>query len=127
MSGSQTRLYTEDSLTVSFTQDTVVTKKAKAPTAKDSVLIAQGKKKVEKDKIKIIEQIHLRYLEEDEKDPSAPRKVVKLDFPITSIKRIENKMDGEQAKDIRYKYELKVEGIKGSDPFFGLFDRQANH
>lgn len=115
VSGIQQRLYTEDSLTISFTKDTVVTKKAKIPTAKDSVLIAAGKKKAEKDKIKIIDQIHLRYLEQDEKDPSGPRKVVVLDYEITNIKRLVNNDDSEQAKDMRFKYELTVD--KMPEPF----------
>jgi hypothetical protein len=115
VSGTQHRLYTEDSLTVSFTKDTVITKKAKIPTAKDSVLIAAGKKKAEKDKIKIIDQIHLRYLEQDEKDPSGARKVVVLDYEITDIKRLINNEDSEQAQDMRFKYELKVD--KMPEPF----------
>jgi hypothetical protein len=109
VSGLQQRLYTQDSLTISFTKDTIITKKAKIPTAKDSVLIAAGKKKIEKDKIKIIDQMHFRYLEQDEKDPSGPRKVVVLDYPISEIKRLVNNEDSEQAKDMRFKYELKTD------------------
>jgi hypothetical protein len=115
VSSTQHRLYTEDSLTVSFTKDTVITKKAKIPTAKDSVLIASGKKKAEKDKIKIIDQIHLRYLEQDEKDPSGPRKLVVLNYEITDIKRLVNNEDSEQSKDMRFKYELKID--KMPEPF----------
>lgn len=115
VSSTQHRLYTEDSLTVSFTKDTVITKKAKIPTAKDSLLIATGKKKAEKDKIKIIDQIHLRYLEQDEKDPSGARKAVVLDYQILEIKRLVNNEDSEQSKDMRFKYELKVD--KMPEPF----------
>ena len=125
VSASQTRLYKDDDLSISFTQDTVIVKKAKIPTAKDSVLIATGKKKAEKDKIKIVEQIHLRYMEQDENDPSAPRKEVKLDYLIGSINRTVNNGQEEQDKDIRYRYELKLEGAK-SDPFLVfLTDKQT--
>lgn len=115
VSGTQHRLYTNDSLTVRFTKDTVITKKAKILTAKDSALIATGKRKAEKDKIKIIDQIHLRYLEQDEKDPSGARKVVVLDYQILDIKRLVNNEEGEQAKDMRFKYEMKVD--KMPEPF----------
>ncbi len=112
VSGEQTRLYKDDEVVISFTQDTVIVKKAKVPSAKDSVLIAAGKKKAEKDKIKIIEQIHLRYMEIDENNPSGARKEVKLDYPIASINRTVNNGQEEQDKDIRYRYELKLEGSK---------------
>ena len=115
VSGVQQRLYTQDSLTISFTKDTVITKKAAIPTAKDSALIAAGKKKAEKDKIKIIDQLHLRYLEQDEKDPSGPRKVVVLDYKITNIKRLVNNEESEQAQDMRFKYELTID--KMPEPF----------
>ncbi|MEY4926614.1 MAG: hypothetical protein RI894_1050 [Bacteroidota bacterium] len=125
VSSVQTRLYKDDDLSISFTQDTVIVKKAKIPTAKDSLLIAQGKKKAEKDKIKIIEQIHLRYMEQDENNPSAARKEVKLDYEIASISRTVNNGQEEQDKDIRYRYELKLQGAKADAFLVFLTEKQT--
>ena len=112
----QERVHPEDSMRIAFTQDTVITKKAKIPTAKDSVQIALGKKKIEKDKIKIVEMMHLYYNEIDEKDPTAPRKPMHLEYAIASISRTVNNDDSEGAKDMHFKYELKLEGMKNAAP-----------